>query len=198
VTVTVLLIGEDEALEAELGAQGLELVRDAVDAEALITLAPRPELRAIAELEPGEWRRLFAAWVEEPFFAAQPWLRRAQEQGGGSWIAITSVLGTQPFPGGIAGAAALTLQTLVRVAALEGIRANVVASGWRDDRLPEDLDRELAVADTPGGRLATAADVAAVAAWLLSPDAGHVSGQVIDLDGGYTITRGSRPDPRKE
>ena len=26
-------------------------------------------------------------------------------------------------------------------------------------------------------------------------DAAHVSGEVIRVDGGYTITRGSRPDP---
>jgi 3-oxoacyl-[acyl-carrier protein] reductase len=194
----VLLIGEDEAVEAELGARQLELVRDAIDTEALITLAPRPELRPVAELEPPEWLRLFGEWVEEPFFAAQPWLRRAQDRGGGTWVAMTSVLATQPFPSGVAGVAALALQTLVRIAALEGVRANVVASGWRDDRLPDELDRALAWADTPRGRLATAADVAAAAAWLLSPEADNVSGQVIHVDGGYTITRGLRPDPRKE
>jgi 3-oxoacyl-[acyl-carrier protein] reductase len=194
----VLLIGEDPPVEEELAQRGLGLVRDGIDAEALITLAPRPELRPVAELDPDEWRRLFAEWVEDPFFAAQPWLREAQDRGGGRWVAVTSVLARQPFPGGVAGVAALALQTLVRIAALEGMRTNVVASGWRDDRLPDDLDRELAVADTPGGRLATAADVAAAAAWLLSPDADHVSGQVIHVDGGYTITRGSQSDPRKE
>ena len=194
----VLVIGEDERLEAELEARGLELARDDLGAEALVTLAPPVELRPAAQIEPDAWRRLFAAWAEEPFFAAQPWLQAASKRGAGSWVAVTSIVATQPFPGGAAGACALALQTLVRVAAIEGVRANAVAAGWRGDRLPGSLDPELAVGDTPGGRLATAADVAAAVVWLLSPEAAHVSGEVIRVDGGYTITRGSRPDPKKE
>jgi NAD(P)-dependent dehydrogenase (short-subunit alcohol dehydrogenase family) len=50
----------------------------------------------------------------------------------------------------------------------------------------------------PRGRRATTADAAAVVAWLLSPAASHVTGEVIRVGGGYTISRGSRPDPRRE
>ena len=115
---------------------------------------------------------------------------------------MTSILGTQPFPGGgAAGAGAMALQTLVRVAALEGgphgVRANAVAAGWSDVAIPHPLDAELAAADTPLGRLATPADVAATVAWLLSPAAAHITGEILRVDGGYTITRGSRTDPRR-
>jgi 3-oxoacyl-[acyl-carrier protein] reductase len=90
----------------------------------------------------------------------------------------------------------------VRVAAIEGgsrdVRANAVAPGWREEALPPELDNELAVEDTPTRRLATQADVAGAVAWLLSDKAAHVSGAVLRVDGGYTLTRGSRPDPTKE
>jgi NAD(P)-dependent dehydrogenase (short-subunit alcohol dehydrogenase family) len=198
----VLLIAPaDDPLEGELEARGHAVVRDDVDALGAVTVAPPVVLEPLAELESETWRATFREWAEEPFFSVQPWLAAALERGSGCWVAVTSSFGTQPFLGaGAAGAAAMALHTLVRVAAIEGgprgVRANAVAPGWRDP-LPARLDPELAVDDTPGGRLATSADVASAVAWLLSDDASHVSGEVIRVDGGYTITRGSRPSPEK-
>jgi NAD(P)-dependent dehydrogenase (short-subunit alcohol dehydrogenase family) len=202
----LVLEAERDGVAAALGERGYEIEREGDPGEVgtLVTVAPRPELRPLAELEPEAWLETFHVWTEEPFFAAQRYLREAYERGrGGCWIAVTSILGTQPFPGcGAAGAAAIALQTLVRVAAIEGgprgVRANAVASGWRRDSLPPELDPELAIADTPTRRLATQADVAAAVAWLLSEEAEHLTGAVLNVDGGYTLTRGSRPDPTKD
>jgi NAD(P)-dependent dehydrogenase (short-subunit alcohol dehydrogenase family) len=202
----VLVIEPDrDSLGTALAEHGFEVERegDPAEARALVTVAPRPALRPLVELEPEEWLATFRVSTEEPFFAAQRFLRAAYERGrDGCWIAVTSILGTQPFPGGGAsGAASLALQTLVRVAAIEGgprgVRANVVAPGWREDSVPAELDADLAVEETPTRRLATQADVAAAVSWLLSAEAEHVSGAVLTVDGGYTLTRGSRPDPTK-
>jgi NAD(P)-dependent dehydrogenase (short-subunit alcohol dehydrogenase family) len=201
----VLVIEPDrDGLGAALAGRGCEVERegDPGEAAALVTVTPRPELRPLLGLEPEEWLETFRAWTEEPFFAAQRFLRGAYERRRGCWIAVTSILGTQPFPGGgAAGAASLALQTLVRVAAIEGgphgVRANAVAPGWREDALPPELDPELALDDTPTRRLATHADVVAAVAWLLSDEAAHVTGAVLTVDGGYTLTRGSKPVPTK-
>ena len=202
----MLVIERDGGLGAALAQHGYDVDRegDPAAARALVTAAPRPTLRLLAELEPEAWLATFREWTEEPFFAAQRFLRGAYEHGRGAcWIAVTSILGTQPFPGGgPAGAASIALHTLVRVAAIEGgphgVRANVVAAGWREDAFPPGLDAQLAVEDTPARRLATEADVAAAVAWLLSDDATHISGAVVTVDGGYTLTRGSRPDPARD
>jgi NAD(P)-dependent dehydrogenase (short-subunit alcohol dehydrogenase family) len=116
---------------------------------------------------------------------------------------VTSTLGALPFPGGGAdGACAVALQTLVRVAAAEygasGIRANAIAAGWRAGTIPHGLDPGLARADTPSGRLISNQDLAGMIAWLLSDEADQVNGEILRLDGGYTITGGSRPDPRTQ
>jgi NAD(P)-dependent dehydrogenase (short-subunit alcohol dehydrogenase family) len=199
----VLLHGADDRIEAALRERRLEIVRQG-EADALVTLGPLPELRELADVSPPQWRSRFASWVEEPFWAFQRWLQTMLRRGAhGRWVAITTILGAQPFPGGGAdGASAVALQTLVRIAAIEygarGIHANAIAPGWRDHNLPAELDPELAVADTPSGRLVSESDIAAATVWLLSDEADQVNGEILRLDGGYTITRGSRADPRRQ
>jgi NAD(P)-dependent dehydrogenase (short-subunit alcohol dehydrogenase family) len=196
----VLLHGDDPGIEAALAQRGVELVREG-PAAALLTLGPPPVLRPLADVDPEEWMGRFRAWAREPFWAFQSWLRDVLADGTpGRWIAVTTTLGAQPFPGGGAdGTAAVALQTLVRIAAVEygshGIRANAIASGWRESTLPVELDPDLAVTDTPSGRLTSEADLAGTIVWLLSDDAEQVNGEIIRVDGGYTITKGSRPDP---
>jgi NAD(P)-dependent dehydrogenase (short-subunit alcohol dehydrogenase family) len=198
----VLLIAPGgHALEHELVALGHEIVRHDVNAHGVVTVAPPAELEPLVEIDPDTWRASFRERAEEAFFAVQPWLAAALERGSGCWVAVTSNLGTQPFPGGgAAGAAAMALHTLVRIAAIEGgpsgVRANAVAPGWSEP-LPARLDSDLAVGDTPSRRLTAMRDIASAVGWLLSDDASHVTGEVIRVDGGYTITRGSRPDPEK-
>jgi NAD(P)-dependent dehydrogenase (short-subunit alcohol dehydrogenase family) len=197
-----LLYGTDDHLEAALRGRGLELAAEG-EADALITVGPAPMLRPLDAVTPEEWTKRFRSWVAEPFWAVQAWLRDVLRRGAhGRWVAITTTLGTKPFPGGGPdGAAVVALHTLVRIAAIEygarGIRANAIAPGWREQLVPPELDLELALADTPAGRLVTGTDLAGAVIWLLSDDADQVNGEILRVDGGYTITRGSRPDPRR-
>jgi NAD(P)-dependent dehydrogenase (short-subunit alcohol dehydrogenase family) len=196
----VLVHGHDLLVEDALRERGLDLVRDE-PADSLVTMAPEPLLRPLAEISATEWKARFASCVAEAFWVFQAWLREVLALGAtGRWVAITVGLGSQPFPGGGAdGGFAVALQTLVRIAAIEygqrGLRANAIAPGWREQTLPDELDGRLALADTPTGRLVSASDISATVAWLLSPEAEQLNGEILHLDGGYTITRGSRPDP---
>lgn len=166
--MTVLVHGAADGLVEALRARGHEAssAGEPDEAAALVTVAPPPELRPLAELEPDEWLAVFRAGAEEPFFVARRYLRAAYDRGpGGCWVAVTSELGIRPTRGGAAaGAAARALQTLVRVAAIEGashgLRANAVALGRRR----------------------SAADAAGAVGWLLSDAAAHVSGAVVPVD----------------
>jgi 3-oxoacyl-[acyl-carrier protein] reductase len=75
-----------------------------------------------------------------------------------------------------------------------GITANVVSPGlvvdteFFGDTLADERRQRL-VAQTANGRAGTPADIAAVVGFLTSPEAGHITGQVVPVNGGAHLGR---------
>jgi NAD(P)-dependent dehydrogenase (short-subunit alcohol dehydrogenase family) len=114
----------------------------------------------------------------------------------GSVVAISSQGATRFVPGyGALGPAKAALESLVRQLACElaprGVRVNAVRAGLVDNEvlrhLPDGV-REAVVRRTPLGRLGTPGEVATVAEFLLGPGAAWIAGQVIEVDGGFSLT----------
>jgi enoyl-[acyl-carrier protein] reductase III len=101
---------------------------------------------------------------------------------------------------GLLGGAKAALEALTRSWAVElgprGVTANTIVPGpVLTDSLETYLDgrediRTLLVDHTPVGRLCTPDDIAGVAAFLVSPAAAMISGQVITVDGGISAQGG--------
>jgi NAD(P)-dependent dehydrogenase (short-subunit alcohol dehydrogenase family) len=175
--------------------------------EALVTIPPLVELKPLSELAPGAWLDSFGDWVEGPVALLQAWLSaRLNRRAPGRFVAVTSNLGLRAFPSaGAPGVGSAVLHTVVRVVALEYGRAqiysNAIALGWHERNFPPSLGadgREVALTDTPAGSFASDDALAALVWWLAVDAPSQLTGHVVPLDGGYTITRGSAAAPSRE
>ncbi len=132
-------------------------------------------------------------------FAAQRAVPLMEKRGGGNIVSISSPGSSRVLPDYVVvGASKAALEALTRYLAVElapkNIVVNAISPGVIDtDALTHfDTMQKIGIHDyirrhTPAGRMVTPEDVAQVAAFLCSPGAAMIRGQVILVDGGYTL-----------
>ena len=79
-------------------------------------------------------------------------------------------------------------KSLAKELAPSGIRVNVIACGAFETRMNERLsvnEKEMFLEDVPLGRFGNVQEAGALAVFLASEGAGYITGQVINLDGGF-------------
>ena len=133
-------------------------------------------------------------------FAAQAAVPLMEKRGGGYIVAITSPGSQRVLPDYVVvGASKAALEAVTRYLAVELSSRNIVVNAISPGMVLTDALRhfdalrqdeqivERATKLTPAGRLVTPEDIAGVAAFLCSPEASMIRGQVIVIDGGYAL-----------
>ncbi|WP_246331652.1 SDR family oxidoreductase [Sphingomonas chungangi] len=156
---------------------------------------------ALHEVDLAEWRRVTEVDLTGVFLCMKHEIAAMLDNGGGAIVNTSSVLGAIAVPKSAAYIAAKHgVIGLTRAAAVEyarrGIRANAILPGAIATPMFADAEKDPAMAAQleavkeahPINRMGTPAEIAALAAYLLSDAAGYTTGAAIPCDGGFTAT----------
>ena len=201
-----------ESITAQGGAaEAIEVdVADAVEVEAMVDATRRRygglhlavnnagiggESAPTGEYPLESWRKVMATNLDSVFYGMRYQIPAILASGGGAIVNMTSILGSVALANAPAYVAAKHgIVGLTKSAAIEyarhGIRINSIGPGFIDTPLlSKHLDAAALTAIAgmhPVGRLGTAAEVAALTAFLLSDEAAFITGSYHLVDGGYT------------
>jgi len=153
-------------------------------------------LKPAHQLSDEEFEDTVALNLTTAFRALRACVRPMQKAGGGSITLMSTVAAKTGLPGHEAiGAAKAGINGLVRSAAASyanrGVRVNALAPGLVDTPLSAPLvsnekAREVSERMHPLGRIGRPGEVAAFLQWLMTDDAGWITGQILSIDGGLS------------
>ncbi len=189
-------VGEPDQIE-----RLVEVARDFGGPDFLIHNAASGYNRPVMEQRVKGWDWTLNINARAALFLAQHAAPLMQARGGGAIVNLSSLGAQRVLPDYVVvGASKAALEAVTRYLAVElaplGIVVNAVSAGMvRTDALQhfpgmrEQFEERFAYAlsRTPAGRVLESEDVAAVVAFLCSPEAAMICGQTLLIDGGASL-----------
>ncbi|KOG56859.1 hypothetical protein ADK75_06335 [Streptomyces virginiae] len=188
-------VAKDEQVEAMFAE--IERLTDGAGIDLLFNNAAAGALSPLDDLTSANWARAFDTNLFGTLRCSQRAAPMMARRGGGAIVNLSSVGAGMVFSNYAAvGSSKAAVESLTRYLAVEyarhKIRVNTASGslieGDAARRFPEaDGLRDVIVGATPLGRLGTAEDLANVALFLASDEAGWVTGQTLLADGGHCL-----------
>jgi 3-oxoacyl-[acyl-carrier protein] reductase len=203
-------LADASGLKAELG-DGVEAIEHDVrelaswnrllasvgdDMYALINNAARTEFRSFWDVDVEEWDDVLATNVRGTYLGCRVVGAAVRERGAGRIVNFASdaAFAASGTSGPHYAASKAAVIAVTRRAATElaphGVTVNAIAPAAIDGPLAREFLRdrlEEKLGDIPVGRLGRPEEVAALVSFLLSADAGYITGATLDVNGGVLM-----------
>ena len=146
----------------------------------------------LALMPEDDWHRVVDITLSGFFNVTQPLVPAMQLHKFGRIINMASVSGLKGLPGqtnysAAKGGIIAATKALAQEVARRGITVNAVAPGFIKTDMTEGLDEGELKKTIPANRFGTPEEVADLVAFLVSPKAGYITGNVVSINGGlYT------------
>lgn len=177
-----------------------------LDADILVNNAGIQRINPIHDFAPDDWRLIHRLMLEAPFLLIRAVLPGMYERGFGRIINLSSIHGLRASAyKGAYVAAKHGLEGLSKVTALEGgehgVTSNCIEPAYVRTPLVEkqiadqakvhgigedEVVEKIMLTESAVKRLVEPEEVASLASWLASPDAGMVTGASYTVDGGWS------------
>lgn len=146
----------------------------------------------LALMPEDDWHRVLDITLSGFFNVTQPLIPAMQLHKSGRIVNMASVSGLKGLPGqtnysAAKGGIIAATKALAQEVARRGITVNAVAPGFIKTDMTEGLDEAALKKTIPANRFGTPEEVADLVAFLVSPNAGYITGNVVSINGGlYT------------
>jgi len=193
------LNGEAEAIKADVRdfKEARRVVEETLSKfgrlDILVNNAGIIKDKALMMMDPSEWQEVIDTNLTGYFNMSKACIVTMMKEKRGNIVNISSVAGVVGRPRQVnyssakAGIIGLT-KSLAKEVGAYNIRVNAVAPGYIETDMTKDLKKkENLVKMIPSGRFGSPQEVAKAVLFLVSDNAGYITGQVIKVDGGLAM-----------
>lgn len=181
-------VGNGEAVEAAFK----QIISEQGKVDILVNNAGIASDSLILRMKNDDWQRTLDVNLSSCFYCAKAAAKAMLKSQNGRVVNISSVIGEMGNAGQVAYAASKAgilgfTKSLARELGSRSITVNAIAPGYIKTEMTAVLDdsqREELLRAVPLRKLGTPEDVAELVAFLCSPSAAYITGQVIGINGG--------------